>query len=113
MQWQVPGWPIRGRGRSGRIVLGWLPGRALRRSRGVVAALYRAVLETQILFVVPLLILAERRITNEQLAVLEYIVGGEFFTHLRSAGRFSEDASRFYSAEVVLSFEYLHGNDVV
>ena len=45
--------------------------------------------------------------------VLEYIVGGEFFTHLRSAGRFSEDASRFYSAEVVLSFEYLHGNDIV
>ena len=45
--------------------------------------------------------------------VLEYVVGGEFFTHLRSAGRFSEDASRFYSAEIVLSFEYLHANEVV
>ena len=38
-------------------------------------ALYRAVLENQVLFVVPLLILAERRITPEQMAVLDYIVG--------------------------------------
>lgn len=38
-------------------------------------ALRRAVLESQVLFVLPLLVLAERRITQEQLAVLNYIVG--------------------------------------
>jgi hypothetical protein len=26
------------------------------------------------------------------------VVGGEFFTHLRQAGRFSDDDSRFYAA---------------
>lgn len=39
-------------------------------------ALFRAVLESQVLFVVPLLVLAERRITPEQVAVLDYIVNG-------------------------------------
>ena len=40
--------------------------------------------------------------------VLEYIVGGEFFTHLRLSGRFTEDTARFYAGEIVLAFEYLH-----
>ncbi|EEH54722.1 uncharacterized protein MICPUCDRAFT_44677 [Micromonas pusilla CCMP1545] len=44
--------------------------------------------------------------------VLEYVVGGEFFTHLRCAGRFSDDASRFYASEIVLALEYLHGRGV-
>lgn len=39
------------------------------------ASLFRAVLESQVLFLLPLLVLAERRITPEQLAVLNYIVG--------------------------------------
>jgi DNA-binding FadR family transcriptional regulator len=38
-------------------------------------ALFRAVLESQVLFLLPLLVLAERRITQEQVAVLNYIVG--------------------------------------
>mmetsp|Transcript_15218 Transcript_15218/g.49953 ORF Transcript_15218/g.49953 Transcript_15218/m.49953 type:complete len:373 (+) Transcript_15218:124-1242(+) len=45
--------------------------------------------------------------------VLEYVVGGEFFTHLRSAGRFSEDTTRFYAAEIMLTFEYLHNMDII
>jgi len=45
--------------------------------------------------------------------VLEYIVGGEFFTHLRSSGRFPEETSRFYASEILLSFEYLHSMDVI
>jgi len=28
---------------------------------------------------------------------LEYVIGGEFFTHLRKAGRFDHIASRFYA----------------
>lgn len=45
--------------------------------------------------------------------VLEYVVGGEFFTHLRSAGRFSEDTARYYAAQILLSFEYIHSMDII
>ncbi|GAB4820560.1 hypothetical protein N2152v2_007606 [Parachlorella kessleri] len=44
---------------------------------------------------------------------LEYVAGGEFFTLLRNRGKLSEDAARFYGAEVLLMFEYLHGKDIV
>jgi len=45
--------------------------------------------------------------------VLEYVVGGEFFTHLRTAGRFAEDTARYYAAQILLSFEYIHSRDVI
>lgn len=45
--------------------------------------------------------------------VLEFVVGGEFFTHLRSSGRFSEETSRFYTSEILLSIEYLHNQDII
>jgi len=45
--------------------------------------------------------------------VLEYIIGGEFFTHLRNAVRFDSKTSQFYAAHVVLIFEYLHSMDII
>jgi serine/threonine protein kinase len=45
--------------------------------------------------------------------VLEYIVGGEFFTHLRKAGRLSNDTARFYAAQVVTIFDYLHKQSII
>ena len=41
--------------------------------------------------------------------MMEYIIGGEFFSHLRKAGRFPNDTSKFYAAQITLVFEYLHG----
>lgn len=66
--------------------------------------------------------------------VLEYVVGGEFFTHLRMSGRYGiifphecesnhtelieydrldEDAAKVYAAQVLLVFEYLHSRDII
>jgi serine/threonine protein kinase len=45
--------------------------------------------------------------------VLEYIVGGEFFTHLRKNGRFDNATSRFYAAQIVMIFEYMHGLNII
>ena len=45
--------------------------------------------------------------------LLEYVSGGEIFSHLRRAGRFTADMTRFYAAEIVLAIEYLHTLDIV
>ncbi|XP_013789687.2 cAMP-dependent protein kinase catalytic subunit-like, partial [Limulus polyphemus] len=45
--------------------------------------------------------------------VLPYVQGGEMFSHLRKVGRFSETQSRFYAAQIVLAFQYLHSLDLV
>src|SRR6266498_5449133 len=45
--------------------------------------------------------------------LLEYVIGGELFSHLRKAGRFTNDMTRFYAAEIVLAIEYLHSKDII
>jgi len=44
---------------------------------------------------------------------LEYINGGEMFTHIHRNRRFSFEVARFFTAEIVLAFEYLHDIDVL
>ncbi|GAA48112.1 cAMP-dependent protein kinase catalytic subunit alpha, partial [Clonorchis sinensis] len=44
---------------------------------------------------------------------LEYVQGGEMFSHLRRRGRFSDSAAKFYASQVVLAFEYLHFMEVL
>ncbi|GAA5918589.1 hypothetical protein JCM6882_001902, partial [Rhodosporidiobolus microsporus] len=45
--------------------------------------------------------------------LLEYVQGGELFSHLRRAGRFSADVARFYAANLVLALENLHRQDII
>jgi len=45
--------------------------------------------------------------------VMEYCSGGELFYHLGRAGRFSENRTRFYAAEIVLALEHLHKLGIV
>jgi len=45
--------------------------------------------------------------------LLEYVIGGEFFSHLRKAGRFPNDTSVFYSGQVALVFDHLHSMNIL
>lgn len=45
--------------------------------------------------------------------LLSYIPGGELFSHLRRAGRFTADVTRFYLASIVLAIDYLHSRDII
>lgn len=47
--------------------------------------------------------------------VLEFVNGGEMFSHIQKQKRhrFSEEQTRFFSAETVLAFEYLHNLDII
>ena len=45
--------------------------------------------------------------------VLAFINGGELFHHLQREGRFNEERSRFYAAELLCALEHLHGFNVV
>ncbi|XP_032883434.1 ribosomal protein S6 kinase alpha-5 isoform X2 [Amblyraja radiata] len=43
--------------------------------------------------------------------ILDYVNGGELFTHLSQRERFTENAVRIYSGEIVLALEHLHKNE--
>ncbi|KAJ3083179.1 hypothetical protein HK102_001216 [Quaeritorhiza haematococci] len=45
--------------------------------------------------------------------VMEYVPGGDMFTHLRRHGRFKEGVAKFYSAQLLLAIEYLHSKNIV
>ncbi|KAJ3219858.1 hypothetical protein HDU67_009046 [Dinochytrium kinnereticum] len=45
--------------------------------------------------------------------VLEYISGGDLFTHLRRNRRFSESVARFYTVELVLAMEHIHSKGII
>ncbi|KAM0754307.1 AGC/Akt protein kinase [Meredithblackwellia eburnea MCA 4105] len=45
--------------------------------------------------------------------VLAYVNGGELFHHLQNEGRFNEERSRFYAAELLCALDHLHQFNVV
>ena len=41
--------------------------------------------------------------------VMEFVNGGELFTHLnKCGGKFDEERTKFYAAECILALDYLH-----
>lgn len=45
--------------------------------------------------------------------LLEYVIGGEFFTYLRKVGRLENDPAVFYAAQIGCVFEYCHSRDII
>jgi len=45
--------------------------------------------------------------------LLEYVNGGELFSHLRKEGRLPNDDAAFYAGEIILAFQYLHSIHIV
>jgi len=45
--------------------------------------------------------------------LLSYVPGGELFTHLRRARRFTPDVTRFYLATIILALRYLHSFNII
>lgn len=45
--------------------------------------------------------------------VMNFIRGGELFTHLNNEKRFTEDKARFYAIQIMLSLGYLHKQDII
>jgi len=45
--------------------------------------------------------------------VMECITGGELFTHLRKARKFSDEQSKFYAAQVGDSFAHIHSKNII
>lgn len=45
--------------------------------------------------------------------LMEYVVGGEIFSHLRRARRFTVDQTRFYIACLVLALAHLHAHKIL
>jgi protein kinase A len=45
--------------------------------------------------------------------LLSYVPGGELFSHLRAAGRFTPDVARFYLGCITLALRYLHSYNII
>lgn len=45
--------------------------------------------------------------------VLDFVNGGELFSHLRREKKFAESRAKFYAAEIILALECLHENNII
>ena len=45
--------------------------------------------------------------------LMEPVLGGELFTHLRKCSKFAPDKAQFYLAQVCLVFEHLHSKSII
>jgi len=45
--------------------------------------------------------------------LLEFVNGGELFSHLRRQGRLPDADAKFYAGEIILAFAYLHSKNII
>lgn len=45
--------------------------------------------------------------------LLDFVIGGELFSYLRAAQRFTNDIAVFYSSEIVMALDYLHSLNII
>jgi serine/threonine protein kinase len=45
--------------------------------------------------------------------ILDFLNGGDLYTHIMNYGKFNERRARFYTAELVLALNHLHENGIV
>lgn len=45
--------------------------------------------------------------------ILDFLNGGDLYTHIMNYGKFKENRARFYTAEMVLAINHLHENGIV
>ncbi|KRZ98196.1 cAMP-dependent protein kinase catalytic subunit [Trichinella sp. T8] len=45
--------------------------------------------------------------------MLEFVQGGDLFTHLKKMNRFRENVAKFFAIQIVLALEYLHKLDII
>lgn len=45
--------------------------------------------------------------------VMEFLNGGDLMFHIQAAGRFDQDRSRFYSAEIMCGLQFMHTHGIV
>jgi serine/threonine protein kinase len=51
--------------------------------------------------------------TSSYYIVTEFINGGNLYSLLKKEGRFNEERSRYYAAEIIISLEYIHKKEYV
>jgi serine/threonine protein kinase len=44
---------------------------------------------------------------------MEYVNGGDLFTHLRKENHFTSDRAKFYAAEILLAIDHMHNMGVI
>lgn len=44
---------------------------------------------------------------------MDFMQGGELFSHLVRSGRFTEDRARFYTAEILLAMDFIHKQGII
>lgn len=45
--------------------------------------------------------------------IVDFLNGGELFTHLKKSKKFTEERTKFYAAQIVLALECLHNNNII
>jgi hypothetical protein len=45
--------------------------------------------------------------------LMEFVAGGELFNYIRAEGQFTNETTKYVSAEIILALQYLHNQDII